>query len=82
MLHHPTKEKWIVAYADYERGELAWLGWPPGHARISDCELLESCTDEESHKELVAISKMRGSEQDGWDHRKSYAIQALKNLNA
>lgn len=45
--HRPTGETWVVAYADYERDELAWQGWPDGCARLHDCELVEPCSDEE-----------------------------------
>ena len=82
VYHHPTKEKWVVAYADDERDELAWIGWPPGHAKLSDCTLLKSCSDEDHLKELRALSQMQGSPPDGWDHRKGYAIRALKDLEA
>ena len=80
VFHRPSKQKWLVAYADYEQGILAWCGWPPGHARIEDCDLLEQCSDEESHKTLVRLSRMRVDERDGWDHRKSYATEALAKL--
>lgn len=40
VLHRPTGEKWVVAYADEKRDELAWAGWPVGTARLSDCELV------------------------------------------
>lgn len=42
----------MVAYADYETDQLSWFGWPEGLAKISDCELVEACSDEE-HKHLV-----------------------------
>ena len=83
VLHHPTGEKWLVAYADYERDELAWVGWPPGYAELSDCELVESCTDEKSRELLVEISEMRedrSGRHHRMDHRKSYAIAALKAM--
>lgn len=50
--HGSTGETWTVAWADYERGEVAWVGWPNGYAKLSDVTLVEQCTDEE-HKELV-----------------------------
>ena len=36
--HHPTGEEWLVAYADPARDEIAWCGWPPGVAKLSDAE--------------------------------------------
>ena len=82
VLYHPTGETFLVAYADYQQGIIAWCGWPPGHARISDCELTKSCSDEESRNLLVDLSKMHGSQKDGWDYRKSYAIRALKAMDS
>ena len=80
VYHRPTKETWVVAYADYDRDELAWIGWPPGHAKLSDCTLCMSCSDEDHLKELTALSQMQGRGRDVWDYRKSYAIRALKAL--
>ena len=40
VLHRPSGETWTVAYADPVSGNIAWCGWPPGVARIADCELL------------------------------------------
>lgn len=43
--HVPTGETWIVAYV---RGAyLAWCGWPPGEARVSDCTLPAKASPEE-----------------------------------
>ena len=80
VYHRPSKETWVVAYADHARNQLAWVGWPPGHAKLSDCQLVRSCSDDEHLKELTAISQMRGRRSDGWDHRKSYALRALKDM--
>lgn len=44
VFHRPTGETWLLAYADYETGDLSWLGWPEGRARISDCDLVEPAT--------------------------------------
>lgn len=50
--HRPTGEKWRVAYV---RGDhLAWCGWPPGEALVSDCDILELCSDEEHASALAA----------------------------
>ena len=83
VVHGPTGETWVVAYADHERGELAWLGWPPGYAELSDCELEESCSDEEHKAVLVRLSEMRGDERrGGHDRRKTWAIAALKAMKS
>ena len=77
VIHGPSGETWIVAYADYRRGILAWVGWPPGHAQLSDCKRVKACTDEENQKELVTLSEMRGHRNGGWDARRSYARREL-----
>ena len=85
VVHGPTGETWVVAYADYERGEIAWLGWPPGHAELSDCELEESCSDEEHKAVLVRLSEMRDDgrkRRGGPDRRKVWAIEALKAMKS
>lgn len=43
--HRPSGEEWLVAYADYESGHLAWTGWPEGRASLADCDLVRSCDD-------------------------------------
>lgn len=45
VLHRPTGEHWTVAYVQGKR--LAWCGYPEGEADLTDCELLESCSEEE-----------------------------------
>ena len=51
IVHHvPLDEDWTVAWAEYE--DMAWTGWPNGIARIADCEIVYSCTDQE-HVEAV-----------------------------
>lgn len=45
--HRPSGEVWMVAYADEQRNELSWFGWPDGVARLSDCELVDACSNEE-----------------------------------
>lgn len=56
VFHKPTGERWIVAYADAERDELAWCGWPEGLAKLSDCEVVEKCSDA-SHQSTVLMWK-------------------------
>jgi hypothetical protein len=50
--HGPTGETWVVAFADTKTGELAWAGWPPGRARIADCEVVYQCPDQ-THRDSV-----------------------------
>lgn len=45
VLHKPSGESWVVACV---RGDyLAWCGWPEGEAKLADCELQTSATDEQ-----------------------------------
>jgi hypothetical protein len=53
VLHRPSGEEWVVAYADAEQDVLAWAGWPDGRARLSDCEIIQRCS-EETHRAQVA----------------------------
>jgi hypothetical protein len=50
--HRPSAENWVVAYADPERDEIAWAGWPAGMAKLADCDVIKRCSDEE-HAEAV-----------------------------
>ena len=63
--HIPTGETWVVAYADHERGKLAWCGWPEGEANIGDCLLLEQATDEQYLSLLREIAEMTGADRRG-----------------
>lgn len=76
--HGPSNEKWVVAYADVERDEIAWFGWPPSYAKLSDCELLESVSIDKSLKAIVDWAKKGQRERDGHDHRVSYAKRMLR----
>ncbi len=72
VFHRPTGERWIVAFANEERDELAWVGWPDGHARLSDCELRKSCSDEQSDRLLREIA-----DSSGTGARQRYARRVL-----
>lgn len=71
VLHRPTGEKWLVAYADYETGDLAWSGWPEGRARIEDCEIVSVATDEQHEKHVHEWLEKRSD-----DHR----VAAVRRL--
>lgn len=51
VLHRPSGEQWVVAWA--EGDDLAPAGWPNSVARLADCEVTHRCTDEE-HRSWVA----------------------------
>ena len=49
--HHPSGETWVVRRIVGEH--LEWFGWPPGQAKVADCEVTYACTDEE-HRAALA----------------------------
>lgn len=53
--HLPTGERWLIAWAD-ER-EVSACGWPETIAQASDCELIKSCSAEESLSLLKQIAQ-------------------------
>lgn len=64
-VHHTLSgEDWVVAWADYETGDLAWCGWPNGMARISDCTLIMAVTDEQHAERLSGVLKCGDSRAD------------------
>lgn len=60
--HRPLGEEWVVAYVDGDR--LAWVGWPPGQALVTDCELVEECSVEESERLLRQLADSKGGPGD------------------
>lgn len=74
--HGPTGETWTVAWADYDRGEVAWVGWPDGYAKLSDVTLTERCTDEK-HKELVRHLRTLGPNDNGSGSIKAEGVRRL-----
>ena len=73
--HLPSGETWVVAWADHVRGEIGWCGWPEGMAKITDCELLESASDDEARELVKQI--LSGSGRDG-----SFRRSQVKHLHA
>lgn len=63
VFHRPSGEKWVVAYADYESGKLAWMGWPNGTADLADCELVQSADDEKHRRDVKCYAEK--TEDDG-----------------
>ena len=58
VLHRPSGEEWVVAYADYESGNLAWAGWPDGSERIEDCDRIKTCDDLEHAAAVASWSRV------------------------
>jgi len=74
--HIPTGELWTVAWAD-ER-ELMPCGWPEGFAKVSDCELVEACSDEEHWRLVEEIAGMRPDPDGRGDGRQRRCFQLLE----
>jgi hypothetical protein len=66
--HRPTREKWIVAWA--EGDDIAWTGWPDGMARLSDCDVIRRYTDAE-HRAWVEKWRSTGDR----DSRRSRVLR-------
>ena len=78
VFHMPTEEEWIVAEVIPRRNELSWAGWPYGCADISDCRVIERCTDEEH---ISMLNKMV-SIPDSSDPRRVYAKRVLSQMDS
>jgi hypothetical protein len=74
--HRPTDEEWVVAYADYQTGKLAWIGWPEGRAEIDDCILIGAASDEQ-HTKYVDSWRRSPARKDngGTDHRRAVVLR-------
>lgn len=74
--HGPSNEEWVVAYADHERGDLAWCGWPEGIAKLSDCTLVRKATPKERADSIAAwCGKGLGSDHRASTVRRLYASE-------
>ena len=80
--HRPTGEEWLVAYADYETGYLAWAGWPDGRAKIADCDLIEA-RDHRRHVESVGawIGPIRSSRSEAVRRLYPEAVAEIERLD-
>ena len=64
VFHRPSGESWVVAYADPERDELSWVGWPPGVAKLTPTAISRSASVQTSSTMLDATRAMRGMRDD------------------
>jgi hypothetical protein len=73
--HGPTGETWTVAYVqgDY----LAWVGWPEGEARLSDCTLVKKANPEHRRGVLRMMADANMS-----DRRTRYAKHVLAAMDS
>lgn len=70
--HKPTGETWTVSYVDGDN--LAWVGWPNGYAKVSDCAIIKSCSDLEH---VLLLKRITESRDEGSDQRARRAMQDL-----
>jgi len=70
ILHGPTGETWIVAFANDR--EVCCVGWPCSLAKRSDCTLVRAAPASERDKLLRDMANMNGA-----DIRRSYAKDRL-----
>lgn len=64
VLHEPSGEEWVVAWADYKSGDIAWCGWPNGIARLADCRVIKKATDEEYARYVRDVIEIGDSRSD------------------
>jgi len=61
VMHWPTGEEWVVAWADPATGHLAWCGWPNGTGRIGDCVVVKRASDDEHRDWVQRVAGLRDS---------------------
>lgn len=71
ILHKPSGEKWVVAFAD--AGYVCACGWPESYGKEEDCEIIESVSEDES---LILLRKIASKQND--DSRKRFALRILE----
>lgn len=74
VYHRPSREEWVVAWADYTTGYMSACGWPESEASISDCVVLSRATDEQCEK---LISELETSGRR--DARRARALKGGEN---
>jgi hypothetical protein len=57
VLHAPSGETWVVAWADHQSGDMSACGWPASRARIADCTVTKVATNDECAKLIGELSK-------------------------
>jgi len=78
VFHRPSGETWTVAIADEQRDEVQSCGWPPRCVKLSDCDLVKSCTDEYS---LLLLHDLAGPHPDGgYERRENWARDQLAEI--
>lgn len=72
VLHHPSGEEWVVAWADHQSGYMAPCGWPTCQAKIEDCAIIKAVDDAASDKMVDELSRSGRT-----DAHRANAIRAL-----
>ncbi len=73
VLHRPSGEEWLVAWADHQSGYMAPCGWPTCQAKIADCTIVREADDNDSDKLVDELSRSGRS-----DAHRAAAIRSLK----
>jgi hypothetical protein len=63
--HIPTGETWTVAAISPDGSELVCCGWPESIAKVTDCELVESCKPADHEQTLRAVISSCGDQLRG-----------------
>jgi hypothetical protein len=63
--HRPSGEEWVVAFAEPDRNEIAWAGWPDGRADLSDCDVIKVATEEEHRRAVQSWQNVCGDTRRG-----------------
>jgi len=71
VLHKPTQEKWVVAYAD--GGRVCVFGWPLTEAPVAECSMFLKATPK---SRVDCLYRMRNI-KDQTDPRYIYAVERL-----
>lgn len=62
--HQPSGEVWMLA-CDQSHGDVLPAGWPETLAKATDCELVESATDDERLEMLTNVAKANAGLRSG-----------------
>ena len=61
VLHRPSGETWVLAYADHARGYVCPMGWPFCEADLADCEPV-TLADDHAYLDAIADLAVSGAQ--------------------
>lgn len=76
VIHKPSRETWVVAWADHETGYMAPCGWPECQAKIVDCYVIREASDDE-YAEVCAELAASGR---GDAHKANAIAAAIRSM--